>query len=454
MKGEELIEKLLGYATEKLYLAQSDVEYKRLVLRRLLGVKSQGETVSVSVCDYSAVSSDLRQYLTEHGYETVDEYVRFIFGLLEPLPSTVDKTFKLTKENLSLSKACDYFKSLLSYGGYLSDVKIEALSQKCDVVGLYSRSGEVENGAVGYDSPDNRCISFGADDEYLFTLDNSCDFKDQGALVRADGKSFLLDEKAIDATFSFIDYYTDFFVMTEFDSVKELTCKKFVVARDILPVGEATSVATLRSEIYPDVEVCILNTATPVIRFSSYNRNTMTKLICEVLTKWRNYESDELLYSLTPKYSPFSLRLLPDGRYSCDLLLCGGENRFTAFDETPLGGLFANVDESSMRFGKFILSKSSIEALTEAVKFVMGKEQFDYNAASKDQKLSPFADVIAKTMRSSGIVKDEQKALSALYENLRQSVISQLKISDVFNSDGVGVLRLKTFLAHCDVKQA
>ena len=454
MDANILTEKLLSYAAEKLCLEVSDVDFKRAVLNKLFGAEPSTAVKECPVPDFKELYAELKSFLFEKGVDDVDSYARFVIGLLQPLPSAVDKTFKLTKERVSSKKAQEYLVSLVKAGGYLGNVTFKPISQQNKTVCVYLIDEVLpETGVSDCDSFNNRSVTFGIDGEYLYYLDCRGDYNEQGGLYNFDKTPFVLNERSLDAMFGFVDNLTDSFITASFsDGDSDRAADKFVVGRETLPLFNAEAVSVLRSEVCPDVEVNVTSHALSSVRFSSYNKITMIRLMDEVLSKWLSLGSDDSLAEPKKRYAPFALRLLPDGRYSADVVFCYGENSFT-LNDSPVAKLFVNLSEYSRCFGKFIINPETAALIKKATKFITGKVQFNYGAVKSSDEFYELADVIAVAAKTSGVIKDEQRAEAAVYEALRSSVVTELKISDGFNEDGAGLLRLKTFLSSCGIKQ-
>lgn len=80
MYGKDIIEKLLSYATDKLYLAETDREYKKIVLCNLLHVDPiEKSDKTFSDCSLSTLKKEVSDYVVaEKLSSNIEEYVSLI----------------------------------------------------------------------------------------------------------------------------------------------------------------------------------------------------------------------------------------------------------------------------------------------------------------------------------------------------------------------------------------
>ena len=130
--GKILVEKLLCYAQEHLYLNARDVIYTRNILLREFKLSEPCESApnlefiaSLDVPDI--LVEELEQFAIENNL--TDElhknlYSTYIFGILSPLPSKVNQSFLELKEKEGIEKACEYFYSLSVKNNYVQKTAI------------------------------------------------------------------------------------------------------------------------------------------------------------------------------------------------------------------------------------------------------------------------------------------------------------------------------------------
>ena len=116
------VEKLIAYAKEFLHLNDFDEIYARNLLLRELGLTSPylgKEDLDLNYIKELSVPDvlldELCAYAMEKGFITEDEKERYsahIMGILTPLPSEVNRVFKLLRESIGPQEACDYLYQL------------------------------------------------------------------------------------------------------------------------------------------------------------------------------------------------------------------------------------------------------------------------------------------------------------------------------------------------------
>ena len=130
--GKLLVEKLLKYARTFLHLNERDEIYMRnILLREFKLVEPLDEQVDLSYIEKfdvpDEIVNELEEYAIENGLTTDLErnlYSTYIFGILSPLPSVVNETFKKLKEEQGIEKACEYFYNLSIKNNYIQKTAI------------------------------------------------------------------------------------------------------------------------------------------------------------------------------------------------------------------------------------------------------------------------------------------------------------------------------------------
>ena len=119
--GKILTEKLLRYAVKFLHLNERDVIYMRNLLLREFKLdeptEDAGDLSFIDTLDVpDVIVNELEDYAMENGFIKEDYernlYSTYIFGILSPLPSKVNETFKKIKDEQGIEKACEYFYDL------------------------------------------------------------------------------------------------------------------------------------------------------------------------------------------------------------------------------------------------------------------------------------------------------------------------------------------------------
>lgn len=130
--GRELAARLLAYARAHLHTEAADEIYMQNVLLETFGCTEpwDGEIdrAAIEAMDVpDALAEAVRTYALEAGLcdeATADRFVTDVFGLLTPLPSVVNATFRAIRERDGESAACDYLYDLCVKNGYIRKTAI------------------------------------------------------------------------------------------------------------------------------------------------------------------------------------------------------------------------------------------------------------------------------------------------------------------------------------------
>ena len=130
--GKLLVEKLLKYAIKFLHLNPRDEIYFRNLLLREFKLdepcQDAGDLSFIDSLDVpDVIVSELEEYAVANGLavEGLENlYSTYIFGLLSPLPSEVNKTFMEIKQTEGIEKACEYFYNLSVKNNYVQKTAI------------------------------------------------------------------------------------------------------------------------------------------------------------------------------------------------------------------------------------------------------------------------------------------------------------------------------------------
>lgn len=130
--GKILVEKLLRYSKVHLHLSERDEIYFRNILLREFKLDEPAEDVGdLSFIDTLTVpdvlTEEIETFALENGMINDGEqnlYSTYIFGILSPLPSKVNETFRKIKSEQGIEKACKYFYELSIKNNYVQKTAI------------------------------------------------------------------------------------------------------------------------------------------------------------------------------------------------------------------------------------------------------------------------------------------------------------------------------------------
>ena len=132
--GKILVEKLVEYAKDFLYLSEYDDTYIRNILLGEFGLTAAAVDYTVDKNAIAAMAvpdelfNDVMTYaqensLCENGYEEI--FATYIFGLISPMPSEVNRQMRTLREKISAKAACEYLYELGIKNNYIRKTAID-----------------------------------------------------------------------------------------------------------------------------------------------------------------------------------------------------------------------------------------------------------------------------------------------------------------------------------------
>ena len=455
--GKNLVEKLLVYGEENLHMSLDDAELLRVLLYRCLHLEysSVHKCARITHVIFSSLNEELRTYIKENDLDKVsseDEIVACVFGLVTPFPSVINKTFKTLRERMSAQKACEFFYEMEKNNGFISPVKFSRIETKNHYSSmLFAMDGEYIKKPTGIDASGNyRSISLSFDDKvFSFYFAPDEDYEKQAFLVPSSNEAFPLNEEYLNALFDFVEYAPCFCAAPSVSSVSGSPLyDRFLLGTASFPALLSKIRNFMSCELYPDVEVGITDWCINDLRLSSYNRNTLVKLACEVIDGWQNYKG-ECEESIT-RYVTAFCRLGNDNRYSVDLLFHVSSDVPYLELPAPINEVFKNSHYITRFAGYFVLKDKFSSKTKEAVEMLMNKGGLD--EVKLNEINNPLSSLVQDIYSKEGTFRDERKAESALYDKLYLTVDNALNDNVVYGNDEAGVVGFKRFLSSVGLK--
>jgi|GEM_PF-3042246 len=454
INGKNLIEKLLSYAADSLYLADGDVLFKRTVLCNVLKIKPyERDVLPATHGDYKSLVKELGDYLTENSFDNVCEVQRLVFGLLMPAPSEIEKTFKILREKMSFIKARDYFYSLMKNVGFADCYTFLTPCETDFPFSIFYKS-QSDNDRAGL-RPDDRRIKLNFAKDYFFGYEADPDFIEQAYLTPCDEVNVEFNDKTLDDMFSFVEYMPDYYIAFSPDDT--MRCEKLVVFNEQLPVCKLPATAVFFSSGYHDVEIAMTDWLLPHLRFSGYNKNTVIKLIEETLSAWRGYTTDKYTVSDTNEnYFQTVLKLLPDGKFVVDVILrVSDTGTATIRPDDRIGKILDLKTPLAFSFGKIVFVSQFKELLFSAVDIVNGTNEYNPLSLSiPTERLYPLGNVIASVIGGEKDVSDSARSRDALIEEMGKIILDGYFDNDVFKKSAEGRMLLKLFLHSIEITRS
>lgn len=484
-----LIDNLLNYAKNNLGLSEYDVGVKRNLLRAFLKVDGGDGPASLSDNkSYTDLKEGLSEYLSQSKIcsdKDIDGYVSFIFGILLPLPSVINKKFLTLREKFGADAACDYLYDLAVKSGavsksdfseksaayYLSDgaeiIVCDALRKKEDLpekgddeqsvnkVCPLCRNAEgllFENGGV-FGALRSVTLKLG-DEDWIMRYVNAVDKERECAISYGEHEKIKSSGDIAVAMLDFIEYLPEYSAQSiQTARQKGFSHSYFIACTTKLTNALKTPAFTATGDTCPDVEISLYNRGASIVRLQSFNRNTLEYLALEIISKWQDYVDKSVSICGTGADGAVHNSVSLNAMYSCD-------NRYTLdialvaekpeSDYSDGDTIFDKKIDDSCVFERFVLSED-FARVTEAIAEVLTKKR-SYQDAAADEFLAGYEDVIESLINDCGYFKDGQKALAEVKNRLTDCLLKAQNKKSAFLNDDEGTRAFKRFLSTVGVR--
>lgn len=486
--GKLLIEKLLIYAKDKLELSEYDVSVKRNLLLHLFGLTETDVPTVTEEVTFDTLETELLSFAKENPCVGEDEelaFTRFIFGVLLPLPSFINKKFRTLREKFGAHAACEYLYGLSVNSGAFSNFDFNAKTEKfhsqdggdfyvrkhriptpvkaktgnypkCDLCafaeGFYGKN-QLNGGAL-------RSVSLDLNgNEWKMRFTEPVSKLYEGVVsYRGHGvKSSVVD--TLTAMLDFIEYLPEYSCDAAIEDAAfttEESHANFSTGVTDSPLFNQKPSFTATSEIYPDVEISVYNRDISAMRLQSFNRNTLERLAIEVLEKWQDYsDQSESVYgrgadgiSLNDAF--VSVSYSKDNRYSVEIVFTG--KKTDNFSVTGNVSTFDYALDRSAFFGRFILNEDVIAAKDAMVTALTKKTPVGDELFQEGEVLYGYDEILRKIISEVGYVKDYQKAETLVKQEIANAVFASLRKKSAFSAGDDGVRSLRRFLSTLSIR--
>ncbi|MBQ7408810.1 MAG: UDP-glucose--hexose-1-phosphate uridylyltransferase [Clostridia bacterium] len=514
INGKLLVEKLIVYAQNFLYLSEYDVVYTRNLLLGQFNLISAEINPEV---DYAKIASmtipdelfnEVMQYasenkLCEEGYEEV--YATYIFGLISPKPSEVNMMMRSLREKMGAKYACEYLYNLSIKNNYIRKSAIDKnigweykdgdrmleitinLSKpekdNKDIAKLVSapkdttkyplcllcRQNEGYKGTLTHPARTNLRI-FSVDlggEKWYMQYSPYAYFYQHCILLSNDHVPMKISRKTVEKLFDFIELVPHYFAGSNSDlpivGGSILNHEHYQGGYHEMPMHKAKIARYCKHDGYPDVEIGIVNWYNTTIRLSGYNRNTVAELAGAIIDGWRKYSDPSVdiigIDENGVNHSTCTVitRFLPDNRYSVDLIL---RNNCTS-EKYPDGIFHAHPEYHNIKkegiglieaMGLYILPARLKRQLAEIQEILVGRAVYSpIDLSNPDNSLYVHRDMIAQLIKENPDLTDDKKAKEVIDEYVNRVCVNILKNTAVFKQDEQGVRALNKFLASVQI---
>ena len=340
--GKLLIEKLLKYAKAFLYLESRDeIYFRNLLLREFKLDAPSNLTVDLSYVEKLDVPDELveeiEQYalengIVEKGYETL--YSTYIFGILSPLPSVVNKTFTEIKNTQGIKKACEYFYNLSVKNNYVQktaiskNLKWEYIdNDKCLEITINLSKPEKDNkeiakllsvpktskypacllckenegfcGTLTHPARENiRTISLSLGGEDWFVQYSPYAYYNEHMIAISNNHMPMHIEKdTIDKIIDFVDFFPHYMIGSNaalpIIGGSILNHEHFQGGGHVMPMHRAPIKKKFMVKDFPQVSVGIVDWYNSVIRLESSDKDAIKKVATRIIDKWANHTDEQ-----------------------------------------------------------------------------------------------------------------------------------------------------------------
>ncbi|MBR5439688.1 MAG: UDP-glucose--hexose-1-phosphate uridylyltransferase [Clostridia bacterium] len=507
-----LVEKLISYAQEFLSLNDLDVVYTRNMLLKQFNLSNPtNEAVCVQeVKDFTVpdvLIEEIKEYTLESGISSneidADLFANYVFGLLTPRPSEVNKTFTMLKENFGAETACNYLYDLSQKNYYIrktdieKNVKWEANKLKIpleitinlskpeknnkDIAKLLTQKQDVKypncmlcidnEGYYGHATQparsNLRTISIDLGGENWYMQYSPYLYYDEHCIVfNKTHTPMAINAKTIEKLFDFIELFPHYFIGSNSDlpivGGSILNHEHYQGGRHEMPLHKCKALKTYESESYQGVSIQVVDFYNSVIRIAGYNRNAVEELAGDIIEKWKGY-SDETVNIIASDeegrhntVTPIA-RFLNDNRYCVELIL---RNNKTS-EEHPDGIFHAHKEYHNIKsegiglieaMGLYILPARLNRQLNYIAQILCGQVKYNKDEiAKKDHDLYIHRNMIETLKNKHKNLKDFKKATVIITEYVNETCASILRNTAVFKDDKQGVIAFNKFLNYCNL---
>ncbi len=514
INGKLLVEKLLRYAKDFLYLNERDVIYTRNVLLREFRLDEPEEmTGDLSYIDNLDVPDDIVKEVEDYATENklceeglANLYSTYIFGILSPLPSEVNRKFMEIKNTQGIEKACEYFFNLSIKNNYVQKTaigrnlkwefvdgekyleitvnlskpekdnkeiaKLLTAPKKAKYPACFlCKENEGFEGSATHPARENiRTISLTLGGEpwfvqyspYAYYNEHMIAINEQHTPMHIEGDTI---EKLLD----FVDFFPNYMIGSNaalpIIGGSILNHEHFQGGEHLMPMHHAPLMSTLKDykcTTHKKVKVGIVNWYNSVVRLESSNRKEIACLAKEIISAWQNHTDEACgIYAETDGVRHNSLAPVcrkVGKNYVFDMIL---RNNITS-KEYPDGVFHAHPEYHNIKkegiglieaMGLFILPGRLKKQLNMIAEILCGKIEYnEADIADPSNYLYAHRDMI-KDLLSKGKAKDMEEAEKRVTDRVNEVCKNILFNTAVYKKDDEGYKGFNRFLKKVNIIQ-
>ena len=509
--GKILVEKLLKYAGVFLHLNKRDEIYMRNLLLREFklseptdGAPDLSYIESLDVPD--EIVSELESYavengLIEKGLENL--YSTYIMGILSPLPSVVNATFRDIKEKDGIVAACKYFYDLSVKNNYVQKTAIgrnlkwiypdgeryleitvnlskpekdnKEIAKLLTAAGnkkgkypacLLCKENEGFEGTVTHPARENiRTISLTLGGEKWFVQYSPYAYYNEHMIaINENHTPMHIAGDTVEKVLDFVDYFPNYMVGSNaalpIIGGSILNHEHFQGGGHLMPMHKAPIKKEFKSEKYSDVSVGVVDWYNSVIRLSGKNRENVELFATDIVYAWEKFTCEDCgIFASTGEVRHNSLSPVArkDGdTYIIDIIL---RNNRTS-EEYPDGIFHAHPEYHNIKkegiglieaMGLFILPGRLKKQLNMIAEILCKKAEYNEKELSSENNYLYIHKDMINTLVKCGFsdsFEDAEKRVTAYVNDVCKNILYN---TAVFKNDEVGEKGFKTFLRECGV---
>lgn len=508
--GKLLVEKLLKYARTFLSMKDRDEIYMRNILLREFKLDEPAEDpsgleyiASLDVPDVIVAETEayaLENGLCEKGYENL--YSTYIMGLISPLPSVVNDTFRFIKENEGIEKACEYFYNLSVKNNYVQKTAIDRnlkwiypdgkryleitvnlskpekdnkeiakLLTAAPKKGKYPacllcKENEGYQGTLTHPARENiRTVSLSLGGEEWFVQYSPYAYYDEHLIAISNKHAPMhIEADTVEKILDFVDYFPNYTIGSNaalpIIGGSILNHEHFQGGGHLMPMHKAPVKEFFRSEKYGGVSVGIVDWYNSVIRLSSENREQIKGIATDIINAWKTFSEPACgIFAETDGVKHNSLSPVcrkNKKEYIIDIIL---RNNRTS-EEFPDGIFHAHPEYHNIKkegiglieaMGLFILPGRLKKQLNMIAEILCKKTPYDESAiADSGNYLYAHKDMIKKLV-SEGLAESMEKAEERVTGYVNEVCKNILFNTAVFKDDAIGRRGFINFLNVCGI---
>ncbi len=509
--GKLLVEKLIAYAKDFLYLNELDEIYVRNTL--LVQFKLTAPMNKIPNLEYvkemtvpDVLFSEIKEYAIENNIAEDDLqatlFASYVFGSLTQKPSEINQTFKYLKERMGAQSACDYLYKICVMNNYIQKTaisknigweykdgdnvleitinlskpekdnkdiaKLVSAPKNADKYPPCALCQENEGYLGGYNHPPRanlRTVSITLGGEsWKVQYSPYAYFEEHCIAFNTEHTPMKMGRETVAKLLDFIEIFPNYFVGSNSDlpivGGSILNHEHFQGGKHEMPMHKAKPLYVLSAPKFPDVEICVLNWYNSAIRLSGYNKNTICDLAGDIIENWKVYSDDSvgIVNSVEERHNTCTTmaRYLSDGKFCVEIIL---RNNSTS-DQYPGGVFHAHPEYHNIKkegiglieaMGLYILP-GRLKKQLEEISAIICREAPYKGKNDHGDPMFVHKDMIEQLMKEYPNLNDRQKADEIIRDYVNKTCVAILDNTSVFKKDEVGSIAFRRFLISCEIK--